>query len=120
MTKVLVVEDEPSNTELMREILSAKGFDTDEAENGVEAIEKAKKRIYDLILMDIGLPDMEGIEVMKIIRGMPGYKNVPVIAITSYVMKGDKERFLETGFNDYISKPIDVAGFMKILGKYRK
>ncbi len=120
MTKVLVVEDEPINVELVREILSAKGFTADEAENGAEAIEKAKKGIYDLILMDIGLPGMDGTEVMKIIRDMPGYKNVPFIAITSYVMKGDKERFLEAGFNDYISKPIDVVGFMKRLEKYRK
>lgn len=120
MTKALVVEDEPINIELVREILSVKGFITDEAENGAEAIEKAKKRIYDLILMDIGLPGIDGVEVMKIIRGMPGYKNVPVIAVTSYVMNGDKERFLEAGFNDYISKPIDVADFMKRLEKYRK
>lgn len=120
MTKVLVVEDDPLNMELVLEIVKATGFTADAALNGDEAIKKTANKIYDLILMDIGLPGMDGVEVMKKIKSSPRYKDVPVITLTSYVMKGDRERFLAEGFDDYISKPIDVVDFMKRLEKYRK
>lgn len=120
MIKVLVVEDDPINMRLMREILSIKGFTADEAEDGKIAIIKAEKEIYDLLLIDIGIPHIDGVEVMKIIKSKPGYENVPAIAITSYAMKGDRERFLEAGFDDYISKPIEVADLIKRLERYRK
>lgn len=120
MTKVLVVEDDTINMKLVLEILKEVGFSADEATTGKEAIEKTEKEIYDLILMDIGLPGMGGIEVTKIIKSRHGYKDVPVVALTSFAMRGDKERFLAEGLDDYISKPINVADFMKRLEKYRK
>lgn len=120
MTKVLVVEDDPTNAELVREMLQVKDFIVDEAENGKEAIEKAEKEKYDIILMDIGLLGMDGIEVKKIIKNNPTYKEVPVIAITSFAMKGDRERILAAGFDDYIPKPIHFANFLNRLEKYTK
>ena len=120
MTKVLVVEDNPLNMQFALEMLKAIGFAAEKAVNGEEAIKKTEKEVYDLILMDIELPGMDGAAATKIIKSKSSYNNVPVIAITAYAMKGDKERFLAAGFEDYISKPIDVADFMKRLEKYRK
>ncbi len=120
MTKALVVEDNPLNMELVLEMLKAMGFAAEKAVNGEDAIKKTEKEVYDLILMDIELPGMDGASATKIIKSKPSYNNVSVIAITAYAMKGDKERFLAAGFEDYMSKPIDVADFMKRMEKYRK
>ncbi len=120
MTKVLVVEDNPFNMELVLEILDGMGFGATGAVNGAEAIKNVEKEVYDLVLMDIELPGMDGVAISKIIRSRPQYKNVPMIALTAYAMKGDKERFLAAGFDDYISKPLDVPDFMKRMEKYRK
>ncbi len=118
MTKVLVVEDNPLNMELVLEILRAQGYTAHEAIDGEEAIGKADKEAYDLILMDIELPGMDGVEVAKIIKRK--YKNLPIIALTSYAMKGDRERFLAAGFDEYVSKPLEVIDFIKRLEKYKK
>ena len=120
MTKVLVVEDNPFNMELVLEMLDGMGFLAVGAVNGAEAIRCAEKEVYDLVLMDIELPGMDGIAISKIIRNKPQYKGVPMIALTAYAMKGDRERFLAAGFDDYISKPLDVNDFMKRMEKYRK
>ncbi len=120
MTKILVVEDEPLNMELMLELISSLGFSADYVENGEDAIKKAEKELYDLILMDIGLPGMDGVKATAMIKKNPRYKDVPAIAVTSYAMKGDKERLLASGFDDYISKPIDVTDFIKRMEKYNK
>jgi len=118
MTKILVVEDNPINMELVIELLSTKGFIVNTAIDGEEAIRKTEKEVYDLILMDIELPGKDGVEVTKIIKAK--YKNISVIALTSYAMKGDKERFLSAGFDDYIPKPLDISEFLKKLEKYCK
>ncbi len=120
MTKVLVVEDDPLNMELVCEILKANGFTVHEVSSGKEAIEKTGKEFYDLIVMDIMLPGMDGIEATRIIKSKPGYEKTPVIALTAYAMKGDRERLLEEGFDDYVPKPIDVPDFIEKVKKYRK
>ncbi|MCZ7400956.1 MAG: response regulator [Candidatus Methanoperedens sp.] len=119
MTKILVVEDIPLNMEFLLEILKLQGFDVDGAKDGEEAIQKAEKGIYDLIIMDIALPGIDGFEAFKIIKSMPSYKIVPVIALTAYAMTGDRERILKAGFDAYASKPLDVPAFLKILEKYK-
>ncbi len=116
MTKVLVVEDNPLNMELVVEILNAHGFRVHEAIDGENALKKMETEDYDLVLMDIELPGLDGVEVTKIIKEK--YKKVPVIALTSYAMKGDRERFLAAGFDEYLSKPLDVTAFLKRLEKY--
>ncbi len=118
MTKVLVVEDNPLNMELVVEILTSRGFAVHEAIDGEEAMKKIEKEDYDLILMDIELPGLDGVEVTKMIKKR--YVKTPVVALTSYAMKGDRERFLAAGFDEYLSKPLDVSDFLKRLEKYHK
>lgn len=115
-----MVEDNPLNMELVVEILNSHGFVADEAKDGEEAVRKTEKEVYDLIIMDIGLPGMDGVEATKIIRSKHGYKFKPVIALTAFAMKGDQERFLKAGFDAYVSKPVNVAELVKILEKYRE
>ena len=113
MIKALVVEDTPLNMELVLEILTSLGMDVDIANDGEEAVRKTEKEIYDIIFMDIALPGIDGAQATGIIKNRPGYKNVPVIALTAFAMKGDKEKFIAGGFDDYIAKPIDVTNFIK-------
>jgi len=117
---VLVVEDNPLNMELIVEILKSSGFLVSGAINGEEAIKMVENEHYDLILMDIELPGMDGISAIKIIKSKPGYNKVPNIALTAFAMKGDREKFLAAGFDDYIAKPIDVPGFIKQMQKYKQ
>lgn len=114
--KALIVEDNPINMELVMEILTANGIIVDEAVNGEEAIEKVEKETYDLVLMDIELPGMDGVDATKLIKSK--HKNLPILALTSYAMKGDRERFIAAGFDDYIAKPIDVNSFIEKINKF--
>lgn len=120
MTKVLVVEDDPFNMELVFDILVSEGFNVVGAVDGLEALEKIENDSYDLIIMDIELPTINGIELTKKIKSKLQYESVPVIALTAYAMRGDKERFLNIGFSEYISKPIDLHEFRKSIEKYKK
>lgn len=120
MVKVLVVEDNPLNMELILEILQSRGFVVDTVDDGEKAINITDKFSYDLILMDIALPGIDGVEATRIIKRKPGYKDVPIVALTAFAMTGDKERLLNEGFKDYISKPLDIQDFIKKMDKYRK
>jgi two-component system cell cycle response regulator DivK len=112
MTKILIIDDNAMNRKLFRFLLKKAGYDVFEAENGRQGAERAKEIIPGLILMDIQMPDMDGIATLKVIRETEAASKIPVIAITSYAMKGDRERFLSEGFVDYISKPIDNDIFL--------
>ncbi len=120
MTKVLIVEDIPLNMELIVEIFEAMSFIVHGASNGEEAVRMTQKEQYDLIIMDIEMPIMDGITATKIIKRNPAYTNIPLVVLTAFAMKGDREKFLEQGCDDYIAKPIDVPSFMKKMEKYRK
>jgi|GEM_PF-746109 len=102
--KILIVEDDESSYDYLQIILSDIGFETFWSENGIEAIEVVKKRDIDLILMDINMPELNGVEATKIIKKLN--PKIPIIAQTAYAIAGDKERFLDSGCDDYISKPI--------------
>ena len=119
MRKVLVVEDNSLNMELFIDVLSSMGFTAHGAVDGEKAVKMAEEETYDLILMDIELPNIDGIEAAKLIRSNPEYENTPIIAVTAFALKGDRDEFLAKGFNDYIPKPIDVTEFMKLLGNYK-
>jgi two-component system cell cycle response regulator DivK len=119
MTTVLVVEDNQLNMELVQDVLQSMGFTVHGAEKGNKAVEMAQKEKYDLIIMDIELPDIDGIETTRLIRSRPEYKNTPIIAVTAFAMSGDREKFIASGFDDYIPKPLDVNLFMKVIGKYK-
>ena len=109
---ILIVDDHAMNRKLFRVLLEKSGYEVVEAEDGKEGFDLAKKVIPSLILMDIQMPGMDGITALKAIREMDATREIPVIALTSYAMQGDRERFLAEGFVDYISKPIDGKLFL--------
>ena len=106
---VLVVEDEPLNTKLMRDVLEASGFTVIYADTGREGIRLALERHPDVILMDIALPDIDGIRALGHLRELAETRATPVAAVTAQAMKGDRERLLAAGFDEYLAKPIDVS-----------
>jgi len=120
MTKILIVEDDPMNMKLIVEILDSLDFMFQTAKNGLEALTMADKDLYDLILMDIELPGIDGIETARRIKYKPGYNKTPIIAVTAFAMKGDGEKFLDAGLDYYVSKPIHVAGFIKLISDILK
>ena len=106
--KILIVEDNPQNMKLYEMVLSAKGYTLLKAIDGEEALDMAIRKHPDLILMDIRLPGMDGLEVTKKLRENSAFSHTPIIAITAYAMKGDKERAIEAGCNAYLSKPFNI------------
>ncbi len=110
---ILIVDDEPKNLELFSDLLRFVGYMTIEATDGMQGIELARTKQPDLILMDINMPIMDGYEAIRILKGDAITRNIPVIALTSYAMKGDKERILAMGCDGYIAKPIDVDDFLE-------
>lgn len=105
---ILYIEDNRDNRILIRRILAVEGYVIQEAENATEALEKLNTLRPDLILMDINMPDMDGYTLTAKIRSMAGFDEVPIIALTANVMRGDRERSLEAGCDGYIQKPIDI------------
>ena len=124
MTTALIIEDNDNNLELIRFILEQAGYKTRFAMTGLEGVQQAVSIPPDFIILDIQLPDINGLEVLKRIRAHPVGAVVPVIAMTSYAMSGDRERLLAAGCTAYIEKPIDPARVIKeieeALGKERK
>lgn len=115
---VLVVEDQPIATRIARQLLQEHQCASDEAVTGAEALEKTKNKEYDLILMDIGLPDIDGFELTRQIRERVDAKQTPIIAVTGYVSSERRQACFEVGMQDVISKPLDVGGLKKALGTY--
>lgn len=105
---ILYVEDNNDNRTLVRRVLNAEGYEVIEAANAAEALSILDSDPPDLILMDINMPDMDGYALTTMIKQKPGFENVPIIAITANVMRGDKERSIEAGCDGYIQKPIDI------------
>ncbi len=106
--KILYVEDNTENRLLIRRILQAEGFIVLEAASAMQALEVIKVQRPDLILMDINLPEMDGYTLTARLKAMPLINNVPIVALTANVMRGDRERTLEAGCDGYIQKPVDV------------
>ncbi|MGD8458352.1 MAG: response regulator [Anaerolineales bacterium] len=105
---ILYVEDDPLNRILIHRVLNAEGYNVTFAENATEALDYLSYKNYNLILMDINLPDIDGYSLTTRLRQNPKYENTPIVALTANVMKGDRERSLESGCDGYIQKPIDV------------
>ena len=106
--RILIVEDNPQNMRLMEMTLRAKGYTLLRATDGEEALDMATKDKPDLIIMDIQLPKVSGLEVTKRLRQMPAFNYIPIIAVTAYAMKGDKKKVIEAGCDAYLSKPINT------------
>lgn len=110
---ILIVEDDPGSRELIRDLLQKIGHRTLEATNGTQGVELAKAHKPDLILMDLQLPVMNGIDATAILKANLETQSIPVIALTAYAMSGDEERGLQVGCDAYITKPIRVRDFLK-------
>ena len=108
MAKILYIEDNLTNRMLVKRILMVEDHTVLEAENGTEGIKVAEKELPDLILVDINMPDMDGYEVTAHLRKNPELDNVPIVALTANVLRGDREKSLEAGCDGYIQKPLDV------------
>ncbi len=115
---VLIVEDNELNMKLFRDLLDAHGYDTIETRDGLEALELTRRHRPDLILMDIQLPEVSGLEITKWIKEDDDLKSIPVVAVTAFAMKGDEEKIREGGCESYIAKPISVANFIKTVRQY--
>lgn len=114
---ILIVEDDGKNMKLLRDILNISGYVTIEAGDGKKAVELARQERPDLILMDIQLPILDGLEATKLIKADPATENIPICALTAFAMSGDRERFIQAGCDDYVSKPYNIG---ELLGKVKK
>jgi two-component system cell cycle response regulator DivK len=115
---VLIVEDNELNMKLFRDLLEAHGYLTSGTSNGVEALDLVRKMRPDLILMDIQLPQVSGLEVTRWIKDDPELRSIPVVAVTAFAMKGDEERIREGGCEAYLSKPISVGKFIETVRRF--
>ena len=116
--KVLIVEDNELNMKLFNDLLEAHGYATVQTRNGMEALDLARAHRPDLILMDIQLPEVSGLQVTQWIKDDPTLKHIPVIAITAFAMKGDEEKIRQGGCEAYLSKPISVVKFLETVRNF--
>ena len=115
---VLIVEDNELNMKLFHDLLEAHGYDTLQTKDGMEALKIARAHRPDLILMDIQLPAVSGLEVTKWIKEDDELRSIPIIAVTAFAMKGDEEKIREGGCEAYIAKPISVANFLETVERF--
>jgi len=116
--KILIVDDNQDGRELVVKVLKTRGYQTIEAVDGEEALEKAVAERPDLILMDRSLPKIDGYEVTRRLKAQEEFKDVPVVALTAHAMRGDREKALEAGCDGYISKPINVRELPELIKSY--
>ncbi|MGE0736974.1 MAG: response regulator [Alphaproteobacteria bacterium] len=115
---VLIVEDNELNMKLFRDLLQAHGYETIESREGIEALRLARERKPNLILMDIQLPEVSGLEVAKWIKEDEELKSIPIVAVTAFAMKGDEEKIRQGGCEAYLAKPISLTNFLETVEKY--
>ncbi len=117
MIKVLIAEDNAINRELLREVLEARGYGVDEACDGQAALQMIEQARPDILLLDIGMPVLDGYDVVRRVRENPRLATLPVLAVTAYAMQGDRERILSSGFDGYLSKPVDAVLLVEELNR---
>lgn len=118
MPRVLYIDDDDANRRLVMRLLLVEGFEFEEANNAHDGIEMATANPPDLILMDISMPDMDGLSATNRIREIPSIANIKVVALTANAMQGDREMILDAGCDGYISKPIDIDTFVDEISQY--
>jgi two-component system, cell cycle response regulator DivK len=118
MAAVLIAEDNEKNMKLFRDVLQASGYETLEATTGEQAIELATQHVPALVLMDIQLAGMDGLTALRRLREDERTASIPVVALTAQAMTGDRERFLEAGFDGYMSKPVNVVEFIGMVKRH--
>jgi two-component system cell cycle response regulator DivK len=117
MSLILIVEDNEKNLKLVRDVLQAKGYTTIEAGTGEEGVRLAQERHPDLVLMDIRLPGMDGIQALAVLRADPATQKIPVIAVTASVMQQDRKQITDAGFDGYVGKPIALRDLFDSVAK---
>lgn len=117
MIKVLIAEDNPVNRELLRELLEGRDYEVEEACDGEEALAMIERARPNVVLLDLGMPKLDGYGTIQKIREDPKLVDLPVMAVTAYAMRGDRERILDAGFDAYLSKPINAALLAEELDK---
>jgi two-component system, cell cycle response regulator DivK len=118
MKTVLIAEDNPVNRELLRELLEIRGYAVIETCNGQEALEHLEKVLPDILLLDLNMPVLDGFATIEKIRKHPDWSRLPVLAVTAYAMRGDREKILSAGFDGYLSKPIDPTFLQQELQRF--
>ncbi len=116
--EILVVEDNEKNMKLFRDVLRAKGYRTLEATTGGRAVQLAIDHRPDVVLMDVQLPDIDGVEALGRLRADERTASIPVLALTAQAMEGDRERFLAAGFDGYVSKPVNIVALVATVEQY--
>ena len=116
--RVLIVEDNELNMKLFRDLLEAHGYQTFQSPDGQDALEKARSVRPDLVLMDIQLPVISGLDVAKAMKADDDLKGIPIIAVTAFAMKGDEEKIRQGGCEAYLSKPISLTSFLETVERY--
>ena len=117
MSKILIAEDNSVNRELLRELLEMRGHTVAEACDGEEALGMMEQSQPDLVLLDIGMPLLDGFGVIRKIRENPRFASMPVVAVTAYAMQGDREKILSSKFDGYLSKPVDARSLVQELDR---
>ena len=120
MSVILIVEDNEMNMELVRDVLQFRGYETIEAVTGSDGVRLAKERRPDLVLLDIQLPDIDGITALDQIRQDAGTSRIPVIAVSASVMADEQQRIVASGFDAYITKPINVKDFLGVVERFAR
>lgn len=116
--RILIVEDNDLNLKLFRDLLTAHGYDTIETKEGLEAIRLTKNQRPDLILMDIQLPEVSGLDITRRLKSDDDICDIPIIAVTAFAMKDDEEKILSAGCEAYISKPISIVPFLNTVRRF--
>ncbi|MEK6743289.1 MAG: response regulator [Nitrospirota bacterium] len=116
--KILVADDSRQNRALLRDVLTHYGYEVIEAQDGAEAVRLTKERMPALVLMDVQMPVMDGIEAMKLLKADPKTRNIKIISLSAFAVDMDTEQFRNSGFDDYISKPIDIRKLPALIQKY--
>lgn len=116
--KIMIVEDNDLNLKLFRDLLSAHGYDIAETKDGLEAVALARRYQPDLILMDIQLPEISGLDITRAIKADSEMKRIPIIAVTAFAMKDDEAKILQAGCEAYISKPISIGPFLATVRRF--
>jgi CheY-like chemotaxis protein len=118
MKRILIADDQPVGRELLRTVLEPCGYEILEAADGQAALETAAAALPDLILLDIHMPHRDGVSVVTELRRDPRFASTPVIAVTATAMKGDRQKGLDAGFTEYLTKPISIAGLRQMIARF--
>ena len=116
--KIFIVEDNELNMKLFNDLLEAHGYETITTRDGTKALDMARESKPDLILMDIQLPEVSGLDITRQMKADDDLKNIPIIAVTAFAMKGDEDKIRECGCNGYVSKPISIGSFIETIKNY--